>query len=358
MAPVVKELQRFDKTFQVTVCLTAQHRELLDQVIDVFQIPVTHDLNLMAPNQSILDITCNVLRGISDILDIEHPDVVLVHGDTTTSFAAALASYYKKISAGHVEAGLRTQNKYHPFPEEINRRLADPICDYHYAPTQSAQDNLLREGISESSITITGNTVIDALLEVASTPYEFKDSLLAEAGTHRRLILVTAHRRESFGESFENMCLGMRDIVDNNADVEIVYPVHPNPNVRTTANRILGSASRVHLVDPIEYVPFVHLMKKSYLVLTDSGGVQEEAPSLGKPVLVMREVTERPEAIAAGTAMLVGTSRKRIFQTVQRLLDDQNEYLKMARAVNPYGDGKASLRIAEHLTRIAGSTLS
>lgn len=352
MAPVIAALRESPAGFKVVVCLTAQHRDLLDQVISIFRIPVDHDLNLMAPDQSIFDTTCNVLRGMATVLDEEKPDAVLVHGDTTTSFAAALAAYYKQVPAGHVEAGLRTGDKYRPFPEEINRRLADPICDYHYAPTVAARDNLLRENIPPTHVLVTGNTVIDALLDVAARPYEFTDPQLAEAGTHRRLIVVTAHRRESFGGPFASMCRGMRDIVERNGDVEIVYAVHPNQNVTKTAREILGGHDRIHLVKPVDYVPFVHLMKKAAIVLTDSGGIQEEAPSLGKPVLVMRDVTERPEAIEAGTAMLVGTSRERIAASVQKLLDDPAAYRKMANAVNPYGDGKAGPRIAAHLAEV------
>ncbi len=352
MAPVVLELLRRKQDFRVEVCLTAQHRELLDQVIETFQIPVHYDLNLMRPDQTIFDVTSTVLLGMRDVLNRAKPSVVLVHGDTTTSFAAALAAYYAHTPVGHVEAGLRTYDKFRPFPEEMNRRLGDALADYHYAPTPLARDNLLQEHIPDTHIVVTGNTVIDALLEVAKRPYTFEDALLQNIGTQRRLILVTAHRRESFGQPFIEMCRAMRDLARNNPDVEVLYPVHPNPNVRRVTAEILQGEERVHLIDPLSYVPFVHLLKKAYLVLTDSGGIQEEAPSLGKPVLVMREVTERPEAIAAGTAMLVGNGYDGIVQAVQRLLDDRSAYETMANAVNPYGDGCAAKRIADHLQRV------
>ncbi|HOZ46472.1 MAG TPA: UDP-N-acetylglucosamine 2-epimerase (non-hydrolyzing) [Candidatus Hydrogenedentes bacterium] len=352
MAPVVNELRRRGAQFEVSVCVTAQHRELLDQVIEVFDIPVDFDLDLMKPNQTIFDVTSRVLVGMGGVLDEARPDVVLVHGDTTTSFAAALAAYYKQVKVGHVEAGLRTFDKYQPFPEEMNRRLGDALCDYHYAPTVMARDNLLRERIAPEHIVVTGNTVIDALLEVAARPYAFEDPLLDAVGTTRRLILVTAHRRESFGEPFEAMCRAMRDLAARNEDVEIVYPVHPNPNVHKAVDAILAAQERVQLIEPLDYVAFVHLLKKATIVLTDSGGIQEEAPSLGKPVLVMREVTERPEAIKAGTARLVGTTYDGIVSVVQHLLDDSCAYAAMANAVNPYGDGSARGRIADHLVSV------
>ena len=349
MAPLVKELMTRAAAFTVSVCLTAQHRDLLDQVIEVFSLPVDYDLNLMKENQSIFDTTSNVLCKMAEVLQACKPDIVLVHGDTTTAFAAALACYYKQVKVGHVEAGLRTYDKYRPFPEEMNRRLVDALCDYHYAPTPAAAGNLMREGISKDGILTTGNTVIDALLDVAQRPYEFDDPLLGEAGCTRRLILVTAHRRESFGDRFVQMCTAMRDLARRNADVEIIYPVHPNPNVRKVVEQVLAGQERVHLIEPLAYLSFVHLLKKATLVLTDSGGIQEEAPSLGKPVLVMREVTERPEAVEAGTAMLVGNTYAGIVDNVQRLLDDPRAYAAMANAVNPYGDGLACQRIADHL---------
>ncbi len=352
MAPIINELRAREKDFHVSVCLTAQHRDLLDQVIDLFSLPVDDDLDLMKKDQTIFDITANVLTSMGDVLDARKPDVVLVHGDTTTTFAAALACYYKGVKVGHVEAGLRTYDKLRPFPEEMNRRLGDDLCDYHYAPTQGSRENLLRENIPEAGIRITGNTVIDSLLDVADRPFQFDDPLLRDAGTDRRLILVTAHRRESFGDRFVQMCEAMRDLAKENSDVEIVYPVHPNPNVRKAVVEVLKNQDRVHLIEPLDYLSFVQLLKKASIVLTDSGGIQEEAPSLGIPVLVMREVTERPEAIEAGTAMLVGNTYDGIVENVQRLLDDEQAYAAMANAVNPYGDGKASKRIVDHLASL------
>lgn len=349
MAPVVHALGRHERGFHVSVCLTAQHRALLDQVIEAFHLPVDFDLDLMKDNQTIFDITSTVLTKMGEVLEACKPDVTLVHGDTTTTLAASLACYYKQVKVGHVEAGLRTHDKFRPFPEEMNRRLGDVLCDYHYAPTEGARDNLRRENIDADSILVTGNTVIDALLEVAGRPYAFGDPLLRDAGKSQRLILVTAHRRESFGDRFVQMCTAMRDVAKRNRDVEIIYPVHPNPNVQKSVRHVLREQERVHLIEPMDYVPFVHLLKRAYIVLTDSGGIQEEAPSLGKPVLVMREVTERPEAVEAGTAKLVGNTYEGIVNSVQHLLDDDAAYASMATAVNPYGDGKASMRIADHL---------
>ncbi len=349
MAPVYKALAERPDRFEAVVCLTAQHRELLDQVIEVFGLPVTYDLNVMKPNQTLAEVTSQVLCGMTTVLEQSRPGAVLVHGDTTTSFATALAAYYTRTPVGHVEAGLRTYDKYSPYPEEMNRRLGDDLCDYHYAPTPLARENLLRENIAPDHIVVTGNTVIDALLEIAARPYMFTDPLLERVGCERRLVLVTAHRRESFGEPFRQMCAAMRDLARDNPAIEIVYPVHPNPNVRRAVQEVLADQDRVHLIDPLEYLPFVHLLKKAYVVLTDSGGIQEEAPALGKPVLVMRDVTERPEAVDAGTAILVGTSYERIRTETQRLLDDPVAYARMAQAANPYGDGFASRRIADHL---------
>lgn len=350
MAPVVRALRaRPDRFDSVEVCLTAQHRDLLDQVIRVFNIPVDYDLNLMAPDQTIYDVTAKVVMGMRGIFEASATDVALVHGDTTTSFAAALAAYYRRVPVGHVEAGLRTYDKYQPFPEEMNRRLCDALCDYHYAPTEGARENLLREGIPAAGIAVTGNTVIDALLHIAAQPYRFEDPLLESVGSTRRLILVTAHRRESFGEPFRDICRAIRDIAAHNPDVEVVYPVHPNPNVQRYAGEFLANQERVHLIDPLDYQPFVHLLKKAHLVMTDSGGLQEEAPALGVPVLVMREVTERPEAVAAGVAQLTGVRYENIIATAQRLLDDRAARDAMAQRANPFGDGHAAERIAEHL---------
>ncbi|MBI2425504.1 MAG: UDP-N-acetylglucosamine 2-epimerase (non-hydrolyzing) [Candidatus Hydrogenedentes bacterium] len=354
MAPVIGALRR-DTAFRVSVCLTAQHRELLDQVIQTFGLSIDFDLDLMRPNQSIYDVTGSVLLGLKPVLEQARPDAVLVHGDTTTSFAGALAAFYQQIPVGHVEAGLRTRNPYQPFPEEMNRRLADALSTYHYAATESARSNLLQESIPAEHILVTGNTVIDALLDVANRDYAFTDPFLDRLGNDRRLLLVTAHRRESFGPPFQEMCTAIRDLARANPDLEVVYPVHPNPNVRKTVREVLAGEERVHLIDPLDYVPFVHLLKKAHLVLTDSGGIQEEAPSLGKPVLVMREVTERPEAIEAGTALLVGTQYKRILDTVQDLLDDGAAYARIAQVANPYGDGQASARIVAHLKLVKGS---
>ncbi len=352
MAPVVDVLRRRPQ-FQVEVCLTAQHRELLDQVLRVFDLPADYDLNVMRPGQSVFDIFCAVLQGMRRAIEEARPDVVLVHGDTSTSFAAALAAYYFRLPIGHVEAGLRTYDKYRPFPEETYRRFTDAVCDYHYAPTMRAQANLLQEHIPAANVLVTGNTVIDALLDVAARPYDFADPLLRSFGEQRRMLLVTAHRRESFGAPFREMCRAMRDLARNNAELEVVYPVHPNPNVRGAVRDLLEGQERVHCIEPLEYLPFVHLMKKAAIVMTDSGGIQEEAPSLGKPVLVMREVTERPEAVEAGTARLVGTRYEDIVRETQRLLDDPAAYAAMAQAVNPYGDGRAAARIADHLARMA-----
>ncbi len=352
MAPVVRTLDAHGDVFDVRVCLTAQHRELLDDVVAAFELRTHYDLDVMRPDQTIFDVTSAVITRMGEVIEEVGPDVVLVHGDTTTTFAASLAAYYNKAPVGHVEAGLRTYDKFRPFPEEMNRRITDVLCDYHYAPTEGARRNLIREGIPEEGIRVTGNTVIDALLQVAEKNYQFDDPLLEAAGRSGRLILVTAHRRESFGEPFRNMCAAMRDLARRNGDVEIVYPVHPNPKVRAVTEDVLAGQERVHLIEPLGYMPFVHLMKKAAIVLTDSGGIQEEAPALGKPVLVMREVTERPEAVEAGTAKLVGTSYENIVTEAQRLLDDDSAYAQMANAVNPYGDGKAGRRIAEHLVSI------
>jgi len=312
----------------------------------------------MRKDQSLFDITADGLRALEAVLKEEKPDVVLVHGDTTTTFITSLAAYYLKTKIGHVEAGLRTYDKYNPFPEEMNRRLADAICDLYFAPTELAKQNLLREGVLEEKVFVTGNTVIDALFLVLSRESQVGgQQLLEDSGLSTddsRLILVTGHRRESFGKGFENICKGLKRIAEHYGDVHIVYPVHLNPNVREPVYRILGETENIHLIEPLEYDRFAFLMNKAYLILTDSGGIQEEAPSLGKPVLVMREKTERPEAIEAGTARLVGTDSERIFTETQRLLDNADKYHKMARAVNPFGDGKAAERIVQVLLRGKG----
>ncbi len=327
---------------------------MLDQVLDVFNIKPDHDLNMMRAGQSLSDITVGVLKGIENVLDAEQPDLMLVHGDTSTTFAASLAAYYRRIPVGHIEAGLRTGNIYSPWPEEMNRKLTAAIALYHFAPTEAARQNLLREGINEKNIFVTGNTVIDALLSIVKRLNDNDDLRLRLDGefdyldTSRKLVLVTGHRRENFGSGFESICLALRDLAER-SDIEIVYPVHLNPNVMEPVHRLLGGLSNIHLIEPLDYVPFVYLMKRSYLILTDSGGMQEEAPSLGKPVLVMRQTTERPEAVDAGTVRLVGTDRQRIVSESNHLLDSEKHYLTMSRAHNPYGDGHASEQIVEVL---------
>ena len=328
MAPLVHALAK-DPFFEAKVCVTAQHREMLDQVLKLFSIVPDYDLNIMQPGQGLTEITCRILEGLKPILAEFKPDVVLVHGDTTTTLATSLAAFYQRIPVGHVEAGLRTGDLYSPWPEEANRTLTGHLAMYHFSPTETSRQNLLRENVADSRIFITGNTVIDALLWVRD--------------------LVTGHRRESFGRGFEEICHALADIATTHQDIQIVYPVHLNPNVREPVNRILGHVKNVILIDPQEYLPFVWLMNHAWLILTDSGGIQEEAPSLGKPVLVMRDTTERPEAVTAGTVRLVGTDKQRIVEEVTRLLKDENEYQAMSRAHNPYGDGQACSRILEAL---------
>jgi len=360
MAPVVRELAGRPEMFSSTVCITAQHRQMLDPVLSLFDICPEYDLDIMTPGQDLFDVTCNVIRGMRDVLRRERPDIVLVQGDTTTTMAAAMSAYYSGVTVGHVEAGLRTHDKRAPFPEEINRTITGVLADFHFAPTAVSRENLLREGIPDETIFITGNTVIDALLSVSGRIE--RDSALRKELDHRfsfldgrrKLILVTGHRRESFGQGFEQICLALADIARHDPGVEILYPVHMNPNVREPVNRLLGGAgdANIRLIEPVEYLPFVYLMKRAFLILTDSGGVQEEAPSLGKPVLVMRERTERPEAIAAGTARLVGTDREKIFSGTVHLLRDADAYRAMSLAHNPYGDGRASGRIVDVLKTV------
>ena len=361
LAPVVKAIEDRPHLFRSWVCVTAQHREMLDQVIRLFELKPDDDLDIMKPKQDLYGITSEVLLKLRDRLKEIKPDLILVQGDTTTTFAASLAAFYERIEIGHVEAGLRTCDKYKPFPEEINRHLTSVLADYHFAPTEQAKLHLLKEGTPEARIYVTGNTVIDALLWILkrqSNPGEqkrLKEYFNQTFGlpTHSpRLILVTAHRRESFGEGFENICQALKEIALRNPDVHIVYPVHLNPNVREPVYRIVGGVDRVHLIEPLGYEPFVYLMNQSFFILTDSGGIQEEAPSLGKPVLVMREVTERPEAVEAGTARLVGPKKENIIQGAQKLLDDPEEYRRMANRKNPYGDGRASERIVDILTKV------
>lgn len=363
MAPLVKELRALSGQIETVVCVTAQHREMLDQVLQLFEIEPQYDLNIMKAGQDLSDITRNILSGMKVVLQQEKPDWVLVHGDTTTTLSASLAAYYAQVRVGHVEAGLRTGNKWAPFPEEMNRRLTSVMADVHFAPTAAAQAHLLCEGVAPHSIHITGNTVIDALLAVvekmrqdtqAQQALQERFSFLAP---EQRLILVTGHRRENFGAGFENICNALADIAAEHSDVEILYPVHLNPNVRQPVAEILEKRqlNNVYLIDPVDYLPFVYLMERAYFIITDSGGVQEEAPSLGKPVLVMRETTERPEAVDAGTVRLVGTSRDKIVSEARRLLHDPEAYAQMARAHNPYGDGTAAKQIAAALLSIQGA---
>jgi UDP-N-acetylglucosamine 2-epimerase (non-hydrolysing) len=349
MAPVITELRR-SKQLDLRVCVTAQHRGILDQVLALFAIKPDHDLDLMVPNQSLDQLTAKLLTGVGQVLDAEKPDLVLVHGDTATTLASSLAAFYRRLPVGHVEAGLRSGSLLAPWPEEMNRRVTTLATRFHFAPTERSRQNLLNEAVDASHIHVTGNTVIDALIETVERLKESPDSRAAlqrrfpYLDTNLPLVLVTGHRRENFGEGFENICRALIDIVTQN-NVQIVYPVHPNPNVTGPVERILGCHPRIHLIEPLDYEPFVYLMERSYIIITDSGGVQEEAPSLGKPVLVMRDTTERPEAVEAGTVVLVGTSQDRIVSEANRLLNDRAHYARMAQAMNPYGDGLAAKRI-------------
>ena len=363
MAPLVKKLQEMPEEFQTIVCVTGQHREMLDQVLRLFDITPEYDLNIMKPNQDLYDITSRILLGMRDVLREVQPDIVLVHGDTTTSMAAALAAFYQQIPVGHVEAGLRTGNIYSPWPEEMNRLMTGRISTVHFSPTPLAKQNLLQEHVDEAKIVVTGNTVIDALQMVVERlkndeqlAGEVKDKVLSmgydvdRLCEDRRLVLITGHRRENFGEGFLNICHAIKNLSEKYPNVDFVYPMHLNPNVRKPVLEILGEgADNVYLIEPLDYLPFVYMMQHSTLILTDSGGVQEEAPGLGKPVLVMRDTTERPEAVEAGTVLLVGTNREKIEQGVSMLLDDADIYRRMSEAVNPYGDGRACERIMEYL---------
>jgi len=345
MAPLIKELKKI-KDIDTVVAVTAQHREMLDQVLTLFKIKPDYDLDLMKEGQDLFEITCRVLMGMRDILEKEKPDLVLVHGDTTTTFAASLAAFYQKIPVGHVEAGLRTRNKYYPFPEEMNRTLAGSLAELHFAPTDLARENLLAESKAGFKIWVTGNTVIDALLDTVRTDYEY-GSEFENINFDKRLLLLTTHRRENWGKNMREIYQALIELVEEFPDIEVVFPVHKNPIVRDIAVEMLQNKPGFHLLEPLDYEPFVNLMNASYMVLTDSGGMQEEAPSLGKPVLVLRDNTERPEALQAGTVKLVGTSHKKIYHEARNLLTNNTEYEKMARAVNPYGDGKAARRIAK-----------
>jgi UDP-N-acetylglucosamine 2-epimerase (non-hydrolysing) len=354
MCPLVHALAK-EPQIESRVCVTAQHREMLDQVLELFEINPDYDLDIMQPNQGLYEITANILQKIKPVLEDFKPDLILVHGDTSTTFVTSLAAFYQQIKVGHIEAGLRTGDIYSPWPEEANRKLTSALTQHHFAPTAGSEKNLLNENIPQANITVTGNTVIDALLWVKekiasnkklekalSSQYNFLDQ-------SKRLILVTGHRRESFGDGFENMCKALRKIATTHSDVEILYPVHLNPNVQEPVNRLLKDINNVYLIDPQDYLPFVYLMTRAHIILTDSGGIQEEAPSLGKPVLVMRDTTERPEAIDAGTVKLVGTNSKKIVNEVNELLNNEQAYLAMSKAHNPYGDGRACDKIVKKI---------
>ena len=348
MAPIVLELQKHPDTILPVVAVTAQHREMLDQVLNLFQIKPDHDLNIMAAGQTLFDITTRAMMGLDKVLTEEKPDIVLVHGDTTTTFAGALAAYYHQTAVGHVEAGLRTHNKYSPFPEEMNRRLTGCIADLNFAPTSTSEANLLAENVPPESIFVTGNTVIDALHHTVRDDFDFQEESLKDVDfQNKRIILVTTHRRENLGESMRHVDKALKQLTEEFDDVEVVFPVHKNPKVREVVNEELGGLAKVHLIDPLDYEPFANLMHKAHLILTDSGGVQEEAPALGKPVLVLRDTTERPEAVDAGTVKLIGTDRERVYEEAKTLLTDESEYSRMAESVNPYGDGKAAARIIQ-----------
>jgi UDP-N-acetylglucosamine 2-epimerase (non-hydrolysing) len=357
MAPLVKSFQN-EKNINTKVCVTAQHREMLDQVLDIFDIKPDYDLNIMKQGQDLFDVTSNVLLGLRDVLQSFQPDIVLVHGDTTTTSIASLAAFYEKIKIGHVEAGLRTGDLYSPWPEEANRQLTGVLANYHFTPTQRSKDNLLKENKNNEDIIITGNTVIDGLfwtLNKIKNNQDLKSNIISKLDTQytiesdKKIILVTGHRRENFGDGFINICNALKEIAINNPQVDIVYPVHLNPNVQKPVKDILSNINNIHLIEPLEYESFIYLMDKSYFIITDSGGIQEEAPSLGKPVLVMRNTTERPEAVEAGTVKLVGTNVKIIFQEAQKLFDDEEAYKKMSKSYNPYGEGNACRKIVEFL---------
>lgn len=357
MAPLVEALAS-DKYFDARVCVTAQHREMLDQVLELFEITPDYDLNLMKPGQDLTDITCGVLNGLKPILAEFTPDYVLVHGDTSTTMSASLAAYYQKIKVGHVEAGLRTGNIYSPWPEEANRKLTTALANIHFAPTKGSRQNLLNEGVLDGEIVVTGNTVIDALLKVKEK-LEADKALSAKLAakfpfleSDKKLILITGHRRENFGDGFERICHAIKHLADKYSDVQFLYPVHLNPNVREPVNRLLNEMQNVFLIEPQDYLPFVYLMNRSYLILTDSGGIQEEAPSLGKPVLVMRDTTERPEAAEAGTVELVGTNKESIISAVTELIENKDRYDQMSFAHNPYGQGISAFKILSALKNL------
>ncbi len=360
MAPLVKEFQKYPEKFDTKVCVTAQHREMLDQVLDIFDITPDYDLDIMKSGQDLYDITSRVILGMRDVLKEAKPDIVFVHGDTSTSTVAALAAFYQQIPVAHIEAGLRTNNLYSPWPEEANRQITGRLTKYHFAPTPLSKENLLKENVNEENVYVTGNTVIDALYMVldkieSDTILRFNLNKQVEKkgykiDSNRKLILVTGHRRENHGQGFTNICNALKDLAEKYPNNDIVYPVHLNPNVQKPVHKILDGIDNVHLIQPLEYLPFVHLMSHSYLVLTDSGGIQEEAPGLGKPVIVMRDTTERPEAVDAGTVKLVGTKKDLIVKEVSQLIEDKDYYNRMSQANNPYGDGKACVRIVKKLS--------
>lgn len=358
MAPLVKAFLNYPSEFETRVCITAQHREMLDQVLEFFNIVPDYDLDLMKPNQNLYTLTSDIITGLKPVLEDFNPDYVYVHGDTTTTMAASIASFYSGAKVCHVEAGLRTFDKRSPFPEEINRSIAGSVSDYHFAPTKTSRDNLLNENIKESNIIVTGNTVIDALKFSASivSSENYKDNevelLKTYVDNEKRLILVTGHRRENHGQGFINICSALKAIATEHEDVQIIYPVHLNPNVQKPVYELLGDIENIKLINPLSYPAFVWLMNKSYVIITDSGGVQEEAPSLGKPVLVMRDTTERPEAVEAGTVLLVGTDTKKIIKETERLLNNKNNYDAMSKLHNPYGDGMACKRIVEFISKL------
>lgn len=349
MAPVVKALEAAPDMESI-VTVTAQHREMLDQVLHLFSITPDYDLNIMSQGQTLYDVTCRALMGLQEVLKEAKPDVVLVHGDTTTTFVGALAAFYEGIPVGHVEAGLRTGNIYSPFPEEMNRKLTGAIGTYHFAPTTTSEVNLLKENIHPDHLYVTGNTVIDALQTTVKEAYTFKEKLLNNIDyEHQKVILVTTHRRENLGDPMRNVYEAIRDIIGEHEDVEVIFPMHRNPKVRSIVQDVLGHMDRVHLIEPLEYEPFANLMARTYLIMTDSGGIQEEAPSLGKPVLVLRDTTERPEAVQAGTVKLVGTDKGSVYKAAKELITNEDIYKEMSNAVNPYGDGLASNRIVQAL---------
>lgn len=364
MAPVIKELEKYPENFEVKVCVTAQHRQMLDQILEVFSINPDFDLNIMKDDQDIYDITIKILTRIKNILKDEHPDLVLVHGDTTTTFAASLAAFYQQIKVGHVEAGLRTNNIYSPFPEEMNRLLTTRLSTYNFAPTESNRENLVREGVDEAGIIVTGNTVIDALLMILDRIEKDQELLekiertITKAGfpvigrpPEKKILLITGHRRENFGEGFKNICNAIKEIASKFPDLDLIYPVHMNPNVLGPVKKILSEIDNVYLIKPLPYEAFILLMKSSHIILTDSGGIQEESPTLSVPTVVMRETTERKEAVDAGTVALVGTNRQKIIDTISSLMDNPDYYQKMANSDNPYGDGRAAGRIVDFLKK-------